>query len=91
MRTRLQHNFAYNGLTPAEFAERTSQSAGQVRQLIAARWFKAEGDVPELLDVASIGAKQPTWKIHPSAVDRFLKERSEPRIYPKIERKRKAS
>lgn len=92
MRTRQQTHFAYNGLSPAEFGERTGQSPAQVRALIAAGWFDwTEDGKPGCLDIARLGAKQPTYKIHPVAVDRFYRERAGWRKYPKIERRVKTS
>lgn len=77
MRTRQHHDFAYNGLTTAEFGERVGMSAEKVRELIEARWFIVPKDgPPECLDIRSPKAKQPTYRIHPSAVDRFLRERA---------------
>lgn len=76
MRTRQQEKYRYNGITPREFGERTGQSAAQVRELIGCGWFAfTEDGTPECLDVSSPGTKQRTYKIHPSAVQRFYKER----------------
>lgn len=76
MRTREQHVYAYNGLTTGEFAARTGQSAQQVRDMIAAGWFKVTADgMPECLDIRGAGSKQPTYRIHAGAVERFYAER----------------
>jgi hypothetical protein len=85
MRTRTQWDFAYNGLTTAQFAAATSQSPAQVREMIGAGWFglTAEG-IPECLDISAPGSKQRTYRIHQSAVNRFYQERA-------IGHKRKAS
>ena len=80
MRTRQQHQYAYTGLSTGEFAERTGQSVQQVRALIASGWFAWTADgLPECLDVSNPGSRQPTWKIHTSAVKRFYQERAAPR------------
>lgn len=78
MRTRQQFDYAYNGLSPAEFGERTGQSAEQVHKLIAAGWFRwtTEDGKPGCLDIRDAGAKQPTYRIHPSAVERYYRERA---------------
>lgn len=69
--------YAYNGLTTAEFGRRVGISAEKVRALIAARWFRVSKDgYPECLDIRDPDAKQPTYRIHASAVDRYLRERS---------------
>jgi hypothetical protein len=75
-RRREAESYLYNGLTTSEFAERTGQSDQQVRDLIAAQWFGWDGDRPECIDVASPGAKIRRYKILPSAVERFLRERA---------------
>ena len=89
MRTKEQHDAAYNGITPAEFGARTSQSAGNVRALIASGWFtgKLVDGRPALSDIAGPNAGQPRYKINPGAVSLYLTERAEPRD----SRSRKAS
>lgn len=80
MRTRQQERRRWTGLSPREFGEATGQSEDAVRNLIAAGWFGwlKEGDrrVPECMDVRGHGAKRPEYKIHPSAVDRYQRERA---------------
>lgn len=76
MRTRQQSSYAYRGLSCSEFAERTGMSVGQVRDLIKGGWFDKAADPPECLDIRSPGAKQATYRIHPSALDRFKRERA---------------
>lgn len=77
MRTRQQHQYAYGGISPREFGERTGQSPQQVRELIEVGWFGWTADgLPECLDVASPKAKQPTYRIHASAVQRYYRERA---------------
>jgi hypothetical protein len=75
MRTRAQHKAAYGGLTSGDFAARTGQSAGQVLNLIRRGWFGLTADgVPEVIDIGLPGCR-PTYRIHPTAVDRYLRER----------------
>ncbi len=77
MRTRRDYQYAYNGLTTAEFGARIGIAAEQVREMIAAGWFGWTKDgQPECLDIRSPGAKQPTYRIHPDAVKRFYLERA---------------
>jgi hypothetical protein len=77
MRTRQQEHYRYNGLSPREFGERTSQSEESVRQLIEDGWFDWIGDgLPECLDVRKIGGQRPEYRIHPSAVARYHRERA---------------
>lgn len=77
MRARTRHAYAYNGLSPREFGERTGQSAAQVMELIHGGWFEwTEDEQPECLDISKEGSKLPTYKIHPSAVKRFFRERA---------------
>lgn len=77
MRTRRQQQYDYAGLTTGEFAERTGQSAAQVRDLIESGWFKWTKDgLPECLDVASPGSKRPSYRIMSAAVERFYRERA---------------
>lgn len=76
MRTRQQEEYRYQGISPREFGERTCQSPQQVRKLIERGWFGWTPDgLPECLDVSDPDAKQRTYKIHASAVKRFLQER----------------
>lgn len=90
MSTREKFHFAFNGLSVAEFGRRTSQSAAQVRKLIATGWFNdlhMPDGRPACIDIADFGAKMPRFKINPGAVEKYLTERSQPREYPKRERK----
>jgi hypothetical protein len=94
MRTRQQHEYAYNGLTTAEFGERTGQSAAQVLDLIDSGWFDwdTEDGKPACLDIAGVNARQPTFRIHPAAVERFYKERrAGRRKYPPRRKKEDAT
>lgn len=77
MRTREQHIYAYNGMTPAEFGARTGQKAQAVRNMIEAGWFGwTEDGLPECLDIGKVGAKTPTYRILPVALKRYYRERA---------------
>lgn len=76
MRTRRQEKYLYTALSTGEFAERTYQSAAQVRELIEEGWFGTTPDgLPECLDVSAPKSKQPTYRIHVDAVKRYYAER----------------
>jgi hypothetical protein len=78
-----QSQFRYKGLTTGEFAERTGQSPQQVRDMISSGWFgwmeTEDGSVPECLDVSSPGSKVPSWRIHPTALQRYYQQRAAPK------------
>jgi hypothetical protein len=72
-----KYRYAYNGITPSEFARRTAMSSASVRQLIADGWFGTAPDGrPECIHVGRPTSKRPTYRILPEAVGRFLKERA---------------
>lgn len=79
-RTRQQEKARFSWLSTAEFGERcggiTSES---VCLMIADGWFGLTPDgIPECLNVGKVGAKRSEWRIHPSAVERFYRERRSP-------------
>lgn len=82
MRTRQQEQQRFNGLTPRQFGERIGLSEDAVRGLIRDGWFAwtteegAREATPECTDNRCVGGQRPEYRIKPSAVRRWFKERA---------------
>jgi hypothetical protein len=68
----------YGWLSPRDFGDRVGLSESSVReQLIGGGWFRLlTGGVPECMDVRKPGAKNPEYRIHPKALERYYRERA---------------
>lgn len=76
MRTKNAERARFNWLTTRAFADAIGVEREQVLALIHGDWFRHDGPVPECLNVALPSAKRPEYRIHPSAVTRFYRERA---------------
>lgn len=66
----------YTWMTTGEFAAAIGATDEHVRQLIESGWFRRDLMPPECLDVRGVEAKIAEYRIHPTALQRYYRERA---------------